>query len=66
MPLEYSGMKLERLHKFKMSSFPGNEEQKDKKNLMLGNPVFNYALNKLDCSNSNVVVDAPVSRRIVN
>lgn len=58
MPMEHPDMKVEKLYKFLMSIFPGKESLKPEKNCKLWNPIFNYALGKLDCCDR----DSGVSR----
>lgn len=41
MPMEYHGMKVEKLFKFRMFTFPGEENLKTEKNGTLWSPIFN-------------------------
>lgn len=46
--IDYACMKVEKMYKFVMSMFRGEETMKSEKIRMLWNPLFNYAVDKLD------------------
>lgn len=48
MPMIYLAMKQKKLYKFMMSMCLDGEALKSGKNSTLWNPIFNYAVNKLD------------------
>lgn len=51
-PFDHTGMKVEKLYKFVLSTVPGKKDVNPEKNRTLWSPIFHYAVDKLvhpDC-----------------